>query len=182
ERRQSLLHTVGNLTLLTGRLNTSVTNGPWERKRSDILVHSALSLNRSLPAQWDEESILARADHLSEAFSRRWQRPNGGAPTFSVAGFPAPRLGAREATPVDRPATVQMPRSRRDVARHMREAFAGLPVGSVLAVSQIVAIPTSQYEAGEISPGAVAARLRADNVPGIRAVPGSSPLSARKTS
>ncbi|GAB2932914.1 DUF262 domain-containing protein [Streptomyces sundarbansensis] len=182
ERRQSLLHTVGNLTLLTGKLNTSVSNGPWERKRSDILVHSALSLNRSLPAQWDEETILARADHLSETFSRRWQRPDGGAPTFSVAGFPAPRLGAREATPVGRPATVQMPRSRRDVARHMREAFAGLPVGSVLAVSQIVAMPTSQYEAGEISPGAVAARLRADNVPGIRAVPGSSPLSARKTS
>ncbi|MGW6460259.1 DUF262 domain-containing protein [Streptomyces sp. NPDC055078] len=182
ERRQSLLHTVGNLTLLTGRLNTSVSNGPWEHKRSDILVHSALSLNRSLPAQWDEETILARADHLSEAFSRRWQRPDGSAPAFSVAGFPAPRLGAREATPVGRPATVQMPRSRRDVARHMREAFADLPVGSVLAVSQIVAIPTSQYEAGEISPGAVAARLRADNVPGIQAVPGSSPLSARKIS
>nr|WP_037830935.1 DUF262 domain-containing protein [Streptomyces sp. NRRL S-325] len=182
ERRQSLLHTVGNLTLLTGRLNTSVSNGPWERKRNDILVHSALSLNRSLPAQWDEESILARADHLSEAFSRRWQRPDGGAPTSSVAGFPAPRLGAREATPVGRPATVQMPRSRRDVARHMREAFSGLPVGSVLTVSQITAVPTSQYEGGEISPGAVAARLRADNVPGIRAVPGSSPLSARKIS
>ncbi|MFF5789890.1 DUF262 domain-containing protein [Streptomyces sp. NPDC012693] len=182
ERRQSLLHTVGNLTLLTGRLNTSISNGPWERKRSDILVHSALSLNRSLPAQWDEETILARADHLSEAFSRRWKRPDGGAPTFSVAGFPARRLGAREATPVGRPATVQMPRSRRDVARHMREAFSGLPVGSVLTVSQIAAVPTSQYEGGEISPGAVAARLRADNVPGIRAVPGSSPLSARKTS
>ncbi|MDX3613521.1 DUF262 domain-containing protein [Streptomyces europaeiscabiei] len=182
ERRQSLLHTVGNLTLLTGRLNTSVSNGPWERKRNDILVHSALSLNRSLPAQWDEESILARADHLSEALCRRWQRPDGGAPTSSVAGFPAPRLGAREATPVGRPATVQMPRSRRDVARHMREAFSGLPVGSVLTVSQITAVPTSQYEGGEISPGAVAARLRADNVPGIRAVPGSSPLSARKIS
>jgi hypothetical protein len=64
----------------------------------------------------------------------------------------------------------------------MREAFAGLPVGSTLTVSQIVAFRTSQYEAGEISAGAVAARLRADNVPGIRAVPRSSPLSARKIS
>lgn len=44
----------------------------------------------------------------------------------------------------------------------------------------MVAARTSQYEAGEISAGAVAARLRADNVPGIRAVPGSSPLSGRK--
>lgn len=62
----------------------------------------------------------------------------------------------------------------------MREAFAGLPVGSVLTVAQIVAVRTSQYEAGEISAGAVTARLNSDNVPGIRAVPGSSPLSARK--
>ena len=42
--------------------------------------------------------------------------------------------------------------------------------------------PSCWYEAGEITAGAVAARLRADNVPGIRAVPGSSPLSARKIS
>jgi hypothetical protein len=62
----------------------------------------------------------------------------------------------------------------------MREAFAGLPIGSVLTVAQIVAARTSQYEAGEISAGAVNARLNSDNVPGIRVVPGSSPLSARK--
>ncbi|GAB2463245.1 hypothetical protein [Streptomyces incanus] len=58
--------------------------------------------------------------------------------------------------------------------------FAGLSAGSVLTVAQMVAARTSQYEAGEISAGAVAARLHTDNVPGIRAVPGSSPLSARK--
>lgn len=178
ERRQSLLHTVGNLTLLTRRLNPSVSNRPWEQKRPEILSHSALSLNRSLPAQWDEEAILARADHLAEVFSRRWQRPEGGAPASSVAGLQA----ARETTPVGRPATVKIPQARRDVARHMREAFAGLPVGSTLTVAQIVKVRTSQYEAGKISAGAVAARLRADNVPGIRAVPHSSPLSARKIS
>ncbi|MDX2849234.1 DUF262 domain-containing protein [Streptomyces sp. PA03-3a] len=180
ERRQSLLHTIGNLTLLTRRLNPSVSNCAWEHKRPEILSHSALSLNRSLPAQWDEEAILARADHLSEVFSRRWQRPEGGSSGPSVAGFPAPRMVARETISADRPATVKVPQARRDVALHMREAFAGLPVGTVLTVAQIVAIRTSQYEAGEISAGAVAARLHTDNVPGIRAVPGSSPLSARK--
>ncbi|MGW1901989.1 DUF262 domain-containing protein [Streptomyces hirsutus] len=180
QRRQVLVHTLGNLTLLTRKLNPAVSNGPWERKRSEILLHSALSLNRSLPAQWDEEAVLARADHLAEAFCRRWQRPEGGAPALSVADLPAPGLEAQKVTPVGRPATVKVPGARRDVARHIREAFAGLPAGSVLTVAQMVAARTSQYGAGEISAGAVAARLRADNVPGIRAVPGSSPLSARK--
>lgn len=38
----------GQLTLLTKKLNPSVSNGPWEKKRNAILEHSALSLNRSL--------------------------------------------------------------------------------------------------------------------------------------
>ncbi|MGB9998453.1 DUF262 domain-containing protein [Streptomyces pseudogriseolus] len=180
QRREALVHTLGNLTLLTGKLNPAVSNGPWERKRAEILKHSALSLNRSLPERWDEDTIMARADHLAEAFCRRWQRPEGGASALPVASLSASVAAARTNTPVDRPATVKVPQPRRDVALHMREAFAGLPVGSVLTVAQIVAARTSQYEAGEISAGAVTARLNSDNVPGIRAVLGSSPLSARK--
>lgn len=180
QRREALVHTLGNLTLLTGKLNPAVSNGPWERKRAEILHHSALSLNRSLAARWDEGTILARADHLTEAFCRRWQRPEGGALALPVAPLSASGPATRTSTPADRPAMVKVPQARRDVALHMREAFAGLPVGSVLTVAQIVAARTSQYEAGEISSGAVTARLHSDNVPGIRAVPGSSPLSARK--
>lgn len=180
QRREALVHTLGNLTLLTGKLNPAVSNGPWERKRAEILKHSALSLNRSLPERWDEDTIMARADHLAEAFCRRWQRPEGGASALPVAPLSASVAAARTNTPVDRPAAVKVPQPRRDVALHMREAFAGLPVGSVLTVAQIVATRTSQYEAGEISAGAVTARLNSDNVPGIRAVLGSSPLSARK--
>ncbi|MEU2900810.1 DUF262 domain-containing protein [Streptomyces sp. NPDC001273] len=180
QRREALVHTLGNLTLLTGKLNPAVSNGPWERKRAEILQHSALSLNRSLAERWDEGTIMARADHLAEAFCRRWQRPEGGASALPVAPLPASVAAARTNTPVDRPAAVKVPQPRRDVALHMREAFAGLPVGSVLTVAQIVAARTSQYEAGEISAGAVTARLNSDNVPGIRAVLGSSPLSARK--
>ncbi|MEU3200994.1 DUF262 domain-containing HNH endonuclease family protein [Streptomyces sp. NPDC006996] len=180
QRREALVHTLGNLTLLTGKLNPAVSNGPWERKRAEILQHSALSLNRSLAERWDEGTIMARADHLAEAFCGRWQRPEGGASALPVASLSASVAAARTNTPVDRPTTVKVPQPRRDVALHMREAFAGLPVGSVLTVAQIVAARTSQYEAGEISAGAVTARLNSDNVPGIRAVLGSSPLSARK--
>jgi len=58
--------------------------------------------------------------------------------------------------------------------------FRGLPVGTVLTVSEICAAQTSQYGAKEISPGAAAFRLNSDDVPGIRAIRGSSPLAAEK--
>lgn len=108
QRRETLVHTLGNLTLLTGKLNPAVSNGPWERKRAEILKHSALSLNRSLPERWDEDTIMARADHLAEAFCRRWQRPEGGASALPVAPLSASVAAARTNTPVDRPATVKV--------------------------------------------------------------------------
>jgi hypothetical protein len=39
--RESVLHVIGNLTLLTEKLNPSVSNGPWSKKRPAILEHSA---------------------------------------------------------------------------------------------------------------------------------------------
>ncbi|MCU1617165.1 MAG: hypothetical protein JWO98_4705 [Frankiales bacterium] len=178
ERRQALIHTLGNLTLLTRKLNPAVSNAAWEHKHSEILLHSGLSLNRSLPTNWDEDCIVARADHLAQVFCGRWPRPEGGTATPTVNAVPQPRRADPVASRVM--GTVSSPKPRRDVARHIQEAFAGLPIGTVLAVAEIVAVRTSQYEAGEISPGAVAARFRSDNVPGVRTVPGSSPLSARK--
>jgi len=76
ERRNHLLHTIGNLTLLTKELNPSVSNGPWERKRKEILKHSALNLNRALPEVWDEETIQKRAQDLFELALKIWPRPN----------------------------------------------------------------------------------------------------------
>jgi len=75
ERRNQLLHTIGNLTLLTKELNPSVSNGPWEKKRKEILKHSALNLNRALPEAWDEGTIQKRAHDLFEHALKIWPRP-----------------------------------------------------------------------------------------------------------
>jgi len=72
--------------------------------------------------------------------------------------------------------------ARRDVAEHIREVFLRYPVGTELTVRDLKAEPSSQYGPGEISGGAVGNRLREGNVPGIRTVPGRSPLTARKIS
>jgi len=76
-RRNALVHTMGNLTLLTHILNPSVSNGPWLKKRTAILKHSALNLNRPLEEYdaWDEDSILQRGRALFKVAKKIWPRP-----------------------------------------------------------------------------------------------------------
>lgn len=75
EHRNRALHKVGNLTMLTKKLNPSVSNGPWEKKRKEILRHSALNLNRTLPETWDEDAIQARSEELFKHAVKIWPHP-----------------------------------------------------------------------------------------------------------
>ena len=76
-RRDRLLHTMGNLTLLTKKLNPKVSNGPWDEKRAAILEHSALTLNRKLQdhLEWSEEAIIRRGKELFEVATQVWPFP-----------------------------------------------------------------------------------------------------------
>lgn len=73
--RNRRVHRIGNLTLLTKRLNPSVSNGAWEKKRTEILRHSALNMNRNLPGVWDEKAIEARSEELFRIAVEIWPRP-----------------------------------------------------------------------------------------------------------
>jgi hypothetical protein len=75
--RNRIIQTVGNLTLLTKKLNSSVSNGPWEKKREGVLSHSILKLNLRLKdaATWDEASIRARGTELFDHAKAIWPRP-----------------------------------------------------------------------------------------------------------
>jgi hypothetical protein len=75
ELRESLLESIGNLSLLTKSLNPAVFNGTWTKKRSDILKHSALNLNRTLPENWNEEGIMARTQNLLAVALKIWPYP-----------------------------------------------------------------------------------------------------------
>jgi hypothetical protein len=77
QERDRSLHTVGNLTLLNGKLNPTVSNGPWDKKRPEILKHSLLRMNHELgeyPA-WDEACIRLRGEKLFELATSIWPRP-----------------------------------------------------------------------------------------------------------
>lgn len=75
--RDRMLHTIGNLTLLTQPLNSSVSNGPYTEKRPEILKQSALTLNRYFQdvPDWNEQCIEMRGQQLFEAGRAIW--PHG---------------------------------------------------------------------------------------------------------
>jgi len=79
--RERLLHTIGNLTLLTTELNSSVSNGPFPGKSTNIGINSDLRLNAWLrtspPPTWSEASILARGSTLFEVAREIWQCAEG---------------------------------------------------------------------------------------------------------
>lgn len=92
--RDRLIHTIGNLTLITKKLNGSLSNRPWtdadahditdggERglgKRSLIDKYSVLLLNKEVTigheSEWTEEDIRRRSRALAVRVSEIWPRP-----------------------------------------------------------------------------------------------------------
>ncbi|MGJ4911489.1 GmrSD restriction endonuclease domain-containing protein [Bradyrhizobium sp. HKCCYLS2033] len=80
--RDRLIHSLGNLTLLTTKLNSKVSNGPWVGaggKREGLEAHDVLFLNRELlknsEREWTEDSIRQRSEHLVGLIENIWQVP-----------------------------------------------------------------------------------------------------------
>ena len=75
--RNMLIHSIGNLTLTTQKLNSSMSNAPWKSKRDELQEHSVLLLNNELLTRptWDEETIRARSRRVAELVSARWPDP-----------------------------------------------------------------------------------------------------------
>jgi len=76
-RRNRLLNTFGNLTILTKSLNSSVSNGPYSDKRKALKEHSLLVLNREITGQesWGEDQIVERGKKLFEVACDLWPYP-----------------------------------------------------------------------------------------------------------
>jgi hypothetical protein len=78
--RDHKLHTLGNLTLTTSKLDISLSNRPWPEKVAALNAHTALQLNRDLvsaaPPVWDEDQIEARATAMAADLIRIWPSPS----------------------------------------------------------------------------------------------------------
>lgn len=77
--RDRVIHTIGNLTLLTQPLNSAVSNGPWQNKRQAVDSHSVLFLNKQLADApvWNETTIEERSQRLCEVAARVWPHADG---------------------------------------------------------------------------------------------------------
>jgi len=82
--RDRLVQTLGNLTLLSTKLNSSVSNGPWmgeSGKSAALTEHDVLLLNKRVQDSgkngWSEELIRARTDELTSMILEIWKVPEG---------------------------------------------------------------------------------------------------------
>lgn len=90
-RRDRLVHSLGNLTLVNDRLNPALSNRPWtdleaaarglpgKGKRDYLLRHSQLKLNATVvadhPDTWSEQDIIDRGSELIARAAVIWDRP-----------------------------------------------------------------------------------------------------------
>ena len=80
--RQSHVHRLGNLTLLTKSLNSKVSNGSWAAKRAALLAHNTITLTGRViqtteTHEWDEALIDKRTSELIDAILAVWPVPEG---------------------------------------------------------------------------------------------------------
>lgn len=101
--RDRLVHRLGNLTLVSGRLNPALSNRPWAKegelgKRDYLLEHSNLKLNAAVvaahPLAWTESDIRARTEQLTQRLLSFWVRPAPAAPTLVDDASRDPEMAA----------------------------------------------------------------------------------------
>lgn len=77
--RDTAVHRLGNLTLVTDKLNPALSNAAWQAKRAGLTQHSLLAMNQQLvedhPQSFDEESIRARGELLARHILSVWPGP-----------------------------------------------------------------------------------------------------------
>jgi hypothetical protein len=82
--RDARIHRLGNLTLLTKKLNSTVSNGPWLGERGkaahlqekDVLLLNSKVLKDFSSRQWNEAGIDQRGKKVIDALLEIWPVPS----------------------------------------------------------------------------------------------------------
>ncbi|MCW6509693.1 DUF262 domain-containing protein [Lichenifustis flavocetrariae] len=75
-RRDEVLQTIGNLTIITMELNSAQSNSAWSTKRFQLGIHSILPINQSAMQieTWNETAIQQRGEALFARALTIWPR------------------------------------------------------------------------------------------------------------
>ena len=77
--RERHIHPLGNLTLVTKKLNPSMSNAAWPEKRDALDAHSVLMMNKRLvggnPERFDEAAIDLRSEEMAKHAVAAWPGP-----------------------------------------------------------------------------------------------------------
>lgn len=78
--RERVLHSLGNLTLVNGKLNPTLSNVAWPAKQKLLADHAVLHLNKELfngyaTREWDESAIRERGAMLAARAKSIWVSP-----------------------------------------------------------------------------------------------------------
>jgi hypothetical protein len=75
--REDAKHRIGNLTLVTGRLNPKMSNAPWPQKQAALKEHSVMRISADIREadSWDERAIAERGMRLASVAISVWPRP-----------------------------------------------------------------------------------------------------------
>ena len=81
QEREAHVHRIGNLTLVSDRLNPAMGHNPWKNKREQLDEHSNLRLNVLLcqKDEWNERAIRERGEWLAGQIASIWPGPNSSA-------------------------------------------------------------------------------------------------------
>ena len=76
-QRRAFLQSIGNLTLVTESLNSSLSNRPFSEKKMRLFQNSLLVLNREICEHdtWDVPQIIQRTGDLRDYFFSIWPSP-----------------------------------------------------------------------------------------------------------
>lgn len=102
--RDSHIHRLGNLTLITKSLNSSISNGPWLGeigKRAKLDQHDVFLMNRRVrevsSSGWTEQLIDDRTEDLIDALVATWPVPDGHQGVISSGNsMPFPETSVKE--------------------------------------------------------------------------------------
>ncbi|MCP2326929.1 hypothetical protein HDA40_005436 [Hamadaea flava] len=99
-KRDQLLHTLGNLTLVNNKLNPALSNRPWtdasaqsrklgnSGKRSELLRHSTLKINADIvemaAERWNDAAVQQRTAKLATVLTEIWLRPSQELPSVVI--------------------------------------------------------------------------------------------------